>query len=70
MDYTAELLSECCKDVSPEPALQQPTGKTLSQSAIQSNETCLDVANRGFWVKGHVAHFDVKVFNPTQLKST
>ena len=50
-DFTAELLSECGKDVSAEPLLQQRTGETLQRSAIQSNEACADVAVRGFWVK-------------------
>ena len=41
-DFTAELLSECGKDVSTEPALQQQTGETLQRSAIQSNEACVE----------------------------
>ena len=41
-DFTAELLSECGKDVSTEPVLQQRTGETLQRSAIQSNEACVE----------------------------
>lgn len=64
-ELTAELLLECCKDVSTEPVLQQLTGETLPSSAVQSNEARIDVATRGFWVKRQVAYFNVKVFNPT-----
>ena len=61
---TVALLSECCKDVSAELVLQQPTGESLPVLAIQSNEVCVDVAASGFWVKGQVVNVDVKVFNP------
>ena len=65
-DFTTDLLAECCKDVSKEPTLQQLTGEELPKSTIQSNEARVDVAARGFWIKGQVAYFDVKVFiNPT-----
>ena len=63
-EFRAELLSECCKDVSTEPVLQKPAGETLTQSAIQSNEACVDVTARRLWVK-EVPYFDVKVVNPT-----
>ena len=59
------MLSECCKDVSTEPILQDITGEMLPPSTIQSDDARVDVAARGFWVKGQVAYFDVKVFNPT-----
>ena len=65
LDFIAELISECCKDVSTPPVLQQPTGETLPLSAIQSNEACVNVVAQGFWVKGKVVHTDVKGFNPT-----
>ena len=68
-ELTAELLLECCEDVSTDPVLQQPTGETLPPSAVQSNEARIDVAARRFWVKGQVAYFNVKVFN-LQLNST
>ena len=64
-DFTAEMLSECCKDVATEPVLQPLTGESLPRSSITSDEARVDVAARGFWVKGQVAYFDVKVFNPT-----
>ena len=41
-EFTAELLSECGKDVSTEPVLQQRAGETLQRSAIQSNEACVE----------------------------
>ena len=60
---TVALLSECCKDVSTELVLQQPTGESLPILAIQYNEVCVDVAASGSWVKGQVANVDVKVFD-------
>ena len=64
-DLTAELLTKCCKDVAVEPVLQPLTGEVLPPSSITSDEARVDVAARGFWVKGQVAYLDVKVFNPT-----
>jgi len=64
-DFTAELLSEVCRDVRCEPILQEVTGEILPASSITTNEARVDVAARGFWVKGQMAYFDVKVFNPT-----
>ena len=64
-DFTAELLSECCKDVSVEPVLQPLTGETLPSSSNKSDEARVDIAARVFWVKGQKAYFDVRVFNPT-----
>ena len=64
-DFTAEMLSECCKDVAIEPILQEVTGEVLPPSAIKSDDARVDVAARGFWVRGQVAYFDVKVYNPT-----
>ena len=58
------MLSECCKDVAIEPPLQEVTGEVLPPSAIKSDDARMDVAARGFWVKGQVAYFDVKVYNP------
>ena len=56
------MLTECCKDVATEPILQEITGEKLPPSTIQSDDARVDVAARGFWVKGQVAYFDVKVF--------
>ena len=64
-DFTAELLSECCKDVSIEPGLQSLTGEKLQPSANKSMDARVDVAARGFWVRGQMAYFDVRIFNPT-----
>ena len=64
-DFTAELVSECCKDVSVEPTLQAQTGEKFPQSTIKSDEARVDVAARGFLVKGQMAFFDIRVFNPT-----
>ena len=52
-----------CKDIRVEPQLQQLTGETLQSSTLTGNEVHLDICTRGFWQTGHVAFFDVRVFN-------
>ena len=64
-DFTAELLSEGHNDVSIEPELQNVTGERLEQASTNVNNARVDVAARGFWVRGQMAYFDIKVFNPT-----
>ena len=64
-DFTAELLSECCKDVRLEPILTKLTGERFPAATITSDEARVDIAPRGFWVKGQMAYYDVRVFNPT-----
>ena len=64
-DFTAELLSECCKDVRLEPILTKLTGERFPAATITSDEARVDIAARGFWVKGQMVYYDVRVFNPT-----
>ena len=64
-DFTAELISEVCKDVRTEPVLQDITGGEFPPSSITTDDARVDVAARGFWIRGQMSYFDVKVFNPT-----
>ena len=65
-NFTAELLSEVCKDVSIEPMLTPLTGETFKYKTTNEKEGArLDVAARGVWNEGSRAFFDVRVFNPT-----
>ena len=64
-DFTAELLSEVCNDVSVEPLLTPLTGETFRyKTANTEDHARLDVSARGVWVKGSKAFCDVRVFNP------
>ena len=64
-DFTAELLSEVCKDVSIEPMLTPLTGERFSyNTANVEDHARLDVAARGVWNRGSRAYCDVRVFNP------
>ena len=64
--YTTDLLSEVCSNVSTEPHLQPLSGETLTHStAIRDDRTRLDVKANGFWgANFHTTYFDVRVFNP------
>ena len=64
-DFTANLLSQCYHDVKTEPSLLPLTGETFPASTITSDEARTDIAARGVWIKGQMAYFDVRVFNPT-----
>ena len=56
-DFTANIMSEVCHNVSIEPHLQAVTGESLSFTTSNSQDGArLDIAMNGFW--------DVKVFNP------
>ena len=59
------MLSESCKDVQLEPLLTKLTGERFPAATIKSDEARVDIAARGFWVKGRMAYYDVRVFNPT-----
>ena len=56
-DFTAEVLSECCKDVRLEPILTKLTGERFPAATITSVEARVDIAARGFWVKGQMAYY-------------
>ena len=63
-DLVAEMVDDVAYDVSIEPPLQPLTGETLPHSANKEDEARLDIAARGFWQRGEMAFFDVRVFNP------
>lgn len=61
-DITAQLLKEVCNDVGVEPTLLKMSGESLSAKSTKcNNEVRLDVSARGFWIRGQMAFFDVRV---------
>ena len=44
--------------------------ENFPNSSIKSDEARLDVSARGFWVTGQKAFFDIRVFNPTLLRTS
>ena len=63
-DMVAELIDTVAYDVRVEPPLQPLTGEKLGDGANTDDEARLDVAARGFWGRGEMAFFDVRIFNP------
>ena len=64
-DFTAKLLDECHSNVKIEPALTPLSGESFDYATtILTDEARVDIAARGVWVKGQMALFDVRVFNP------
>ena len=63
-DLLAQLVDEVAHDVRIEPDLQALSGETLRATANHEDEARLDIAARGFWQRGEMAFFDVRVFNP------
>ena len=61
-DLIAEQLQEVCHDVKIEPQLEQITGEVINGNI--SAEARSDISARGFWVKGQIAFFDIRVFDP------
>ena len=62
LDLKAPLLSQVCKDVATEPALQPVTGENFAlRSANIEDNTRLDVKARGFFRSGQCAFFDIRV---------
>ena len=62
---TADFLKEVCLDVEEEPLLQEITGETFqAKTAKTEKEARLDVAARGFWMRGQKLFCDIRVFNP------
>ena len=48
-----------------EPALPPLSGESFEYATtILTDEARVDIAARGVWVKGQMALFDVRVFNP------
>ena len=70
-DFTANLLTEVCKDVDVEPQRLPVTGETFeNQTANTRNEARVDIKSRGFWVRGQQAFFDVRIFDSDALNAT
>ena len=64
-DFTAKLLDECHSNVKIEPSLTPLSGESFDYATtILTDEARVDIAARGVWVKGQMALFDVRVFNP------
>ena len=63
-DVVAKILDDVAYDVRTEPPLQPLTGENLTGSANRDKEARLDIQARGFWQRGELAFFDVRVFNP------
>ena len=60
------MLTEVCKDVCVEPQLQPLSGEMFNEKIRNKlDQARVDVSARGFWLKGQVAFFDVRVFNTT-----
>ena len=65
-DFTANLLTEVCRNVCIEPPPQALTGELLSHETSNSEDGArLDVSAQGFWGDRHQrTFFDVRVFHP------
>ena len=62
---TADFLKEVCIDVEEEPMLQEITGEVFkNKTAKVEKDARLDIAARGFWMRGQKVFCDVRVFNP------
>ena len=60
------MLTEVCKDICVEPQLQPLSGEMFNEKIRnKSDQARVDVSARGFWLKGQVAFFDVRVFDTT-----
>ena len=64
-DFTADLLSDVCKDVAVEPLLTPLSGEKFKYKTANTEEHArLDVAARDVWFRGNRNFSDIKVFNP------
>ena len=63
-DTTHKLLTEVCRDVRLEPALQPVTGEDLPVGTNITNGARSDVSALGLWAPLTRAFFDIRVFNP------
>ena len=64
-DLTANFLKIICHDVLTKPTFQQLTGESLyKRFANITDDACVDIIGRGFWIFGLLAFFDIRVFNP------
>ena len=63
-DIQATLLKEICNVVEREPHLQPVTGEVFTRSTNTGDEARLDLKARGFWRRGQVAFFDIRITHP------
>lgn len=64
-DLTHDILDNICSTVIREPLLTPLTGERFDlSSAVTSAQARTDVSARGFWIRGQMAHCDIRVFNP------
>ena len=63
-DLLGEFVDGIAYDVRIEPPLQPLTGEVLSERTCKDDDARLDFSARGFYQKGEMALFDVKVINP------
>ena len=61
--FEATLLNTVCNDVEVEPPLQPVTGEIFRNKIIEGDEARLDIKARGFWRKGQMNYFDIRVTN-------
>ncbi len=65
---TADLLKEVCIDVKEEPMLQEITGEVFKNKTTKvEKDARLDIAARGFWMRGQRVLCDIHVFFYKQL---
>ncbi|XP_076042251.1 uncharacterized protein LOC143026133 [Oratosquilla oratoria] len=64
-DLTAQMLQEVCKDGTIEPTLLPLGGENFRfRTSNTSDEARMDVNARGFWTRGQLAFFDMRIFDP------
>ena len=61
--FEATLLNKVCNDVEVGPPLQPVTGEIFRNKIIEGDEARLDIKARGFWRKGQMNYFDIRVTN-------
>ena len=68
-DFTANMLSEVCKDIEVKPKLAPLTGEDLdSRTAKTTNEARLDIRGRKVWERGQQTLLDLRVFDPNACR--
>ena len=61
----ADLLKGVCIDVEEEPLLQEVTGESSKAKTAKIEKNArLNIAARGFWMRGQQVSCDVQAFNP------
>ena len=63
-DEVRDIQAEICNHVEREPNLQPVTGEVFTRSTNTEDEARLDLKARGFWRRGQVAFFDIRMTHP------